>query len=58
MRKWSVPVATAIAVPIFTPVVVAESDKKDAGAATSRVVRPSDLPIYEEPDEVLEYENK
>lgn len=54
MRKWSVPLATAVAAPLFTPVVLAESDKKDTQAASSRLVRPSDLPIYESPDEVLE----
>lgn len=54
MKKWSIPLATAVAAPIFTPVVLAESDKKDTQAAASRLVRPSDLPIYETPDEVLE----
>ncbi|XP_037775467.1 fibrous sheath CABYR-binding protein-like [Penaeus monodon] len=56
VRKWSVPLATAVAAPIFTPVVLAESDKKDTEAASSRLVRPSDLPIYESPDEVLDFE--
>ncbi|XP_064088092.1 titin homolog isoform X5 [Macrobrachium nipponense] len=59
MGKWSVPVATAVAVPLFGPAVFADSGSKDAAKTTtptSRMIRPSELPMYEEPEEVLDFE--
>ncbi|XP_071525298.1 uncharacterized protein [Panulirus ornatus] len=56
VRKWGVPLATAASMPILAPVVFADSGKKDSSEPTSRMVRPSDLPIYEEPEEVLDFE--
>ncbi|XP_068218058.1 fap1 adhesin-like isoform X2 [Palaemon carinicauda] len=59
MGKWGVPVATAVAVPIFGPSVFADTGSKDSAktmSGTSRMIRPSELPIYEEPEEVLDFE--
>lgn len=56
VRKWGIPVATAAAIPILTPAVCADSGEKDVSPPTSRMVRPSDLPIYEDPEEVLDFE--
>ena len=54
MGKWGVPVATAVAVPLFGSAVSADSGSKGSAKTTSRMVRPSELPIYEEPEEVME----
>lgn len=48
--------ATAVAVPLFGPVVFADSGSDEPSTTASRMVRPSELPIYEEPEEVLEFE--
>ncbi|KAK8395647.1 hypothetical protein O3P69_005632 [Scylla paramamosain] len=64
VRRWGVPLATAAGVPMLVPVVRAEAGdaKEEAPASppppppTSRMVRPSDLPIYEEPEDVLDFE--
>ncbi|XP_042234699.1 MICOS complex subunit MIC27-like [Homarus americanus] len=56
VQKYGVPVATAATIPILAPVVFADSGKKESSAPTSRMVRPSELPIYEEPEEVLDFE--
>lgn len=51
-----IPVATAGSLPLFGSVVFADSGKNENSAPASRMVRPSDLPIYEEPKEVLDFE--
>ncbi|XP_045124917.1 LOW QUALITY PROTEIN: microtubule-associated protein futsch-like [Portunus trituberculatus] len=62
VRRWGIPLATATSAPLLVPVVRAEAgDAKEEAPApppppTSRMVRPSDLPIYEEPEEVLNFE--
>lgn len=54
VQKWGLPMATAASIPILVPVVMADSDKKKSPEPTSRMIRPSELPIYEEPEDVLE----
>jgi len=49
VRKWGIPLATATAAPLLIPVVLADSDKREP-------VRPSQLPIYEEPHEQFNFE--
>ncbi|KAK3883234.1 hypothetical protein Pcinc_012435 [Petrolisthes cinctipes] len=54
VRRCGVTLATATAVPVLIPTVLAEEEKGSVG--TSRLVRPTDLPIYENPEEVLDFE--
>ncbi|XP_069938009.1 microtubule-associated protein futsch isoform X2 [Cherax quadricarinatus] len=56
VRKMGIPVATASSLPLFGSVIFADSGKNENSAPASRMVRPSDLPIYEEPKEVLDFE--
>ncbi|KAK4310744.1 hypothetical protein Pmani_017730 [Petrolisthes manimaculis] len=54
VRRCGVALATATAVPVLFPTVLAEEEQGSVG--TSRMVRPTDLPIYENPEEVLDFE--
>lgn len=49
VRKWGIPLATATAAPLLIPVVLADSGKREP-------VRPSQLPIYEEPQDLFDFE--